>query len=198
MERKENALLKHFFVFGIDPEIQKEIIEKKLKILPDKAFPKILSSHSLEGEEDIFALIKKDIENEDNLIHYIFPMKTDYLNELKTDDYDERKGKFKKAYSDYIIYSKKDSKIFDGLYWDYNYYFYHYFQYRFTLENGTEIFLFFGVLIFFEEVHTYKKDKKNEKPTNLFLGKALVFVSEKPIFYFMEKIFERNSLRIFC
>ena len=28
MERKENALLKHFFVFGIDPEIQKEIIEK--------------------------------------------------------------------------------------------------------------------------------------------------------------------------
>ena len=162
MDKNENALLKHFFSFGIDPETQKEIIEKKLKILPDKVFPKILFSYSLEGEEGIFSLIKKDLETEDNLIHYIFPMKTDYLNELKTDDYDERKGKFKKAYTDYIIYSQKDSKVFDGFYWDFNYYFYHYFQYRFTLENGTEIFLNFGVLIFYEDVHTNEKKKKRK------------------------------------
>ena len=196
MEKNENALLKHFFSFGIDPEAQKEIIEKKLKILPDKVFPKILSSYSLEGEEGIFNLIKKDLENEDNLIHYIFPMKTDYLDELKTDDYDERKGKFKKVYTDYIIYSQKDSKVFDGFYWDFNYYFYHYFQYRFTLDNGTEIFLNFGVLIFYEEAHTYEK-KKKEKPTNLFLGKALVLVSEKPIFYFMEKMLKEIHSEFF-
>ena len=191
MEKNENALIKHFFSFGIEPETQKEIIEKKLKVLPDKVFPKILSSYSLEGEEVIFSLIRKDIENEDNLIHYIFPMKTNYLDELKTADYDERKGKFKKVYTDYIIYAENNSKIFDGFYWDFNYYFFHYFKYRLTLDNGTEIFLFFGVLIFFEEVHTYEKTKKKdkkEKPMNLFLGKALVLVSEKPIFYFMEKI----------
>ena len=108
MNKNDNSLLKYFFIIGIKDEICQEIIDNKLKTLPEKTSPQILSSYSLEGDTSLFTLIKNSLNENEDLKNNIFPMKSDYLEYIIREDYDEKqKISIKKVFDDYLIHSKK-------------------------------------------------------------------------------------------
>ena len=147
-----------------------------------------MSSYSLEGKTSIFELIKNNIDKNDELKNNLFPMKSDYLDFILSEDYDEAiMGKIKSNFTDYIIYTNEDySKE----------HFYHCFQYEFERENGFTLNLNFGVLIFYEKINSVemnlqKMKKKHKKDKDIYLGKALVLISDKAVFSLMKNILEK-------
>ena len=92
-------------------------------------------------------------------------MKSDYLDFILSEDYDEAiMGKIKNNFTDYIIYTNEDySKE----------HFYHCFQYEFERENGFTLNLNFGVLIFYEKINSIEmnlqKMKKNIKKIKIYI-----------------------------
>ena len=115
-------------------------------------------------------------------------MKTDYLNDIIKQDLDEEKIKnIKKVYFDYIIKAKKDCAPE---------HFYHCFQYELDRGTGHDLVLNFGVLIFYEnlyqiDIEKNEKNKRNNNDIDIYLGKALVLISDKPTFSLMKKILEK-------
>ena len=115
-------------------------------------------------------------------------MKTDYLDIIINDDYDEKKvRKLKDVFSDYIIKINNDKKVPEHVY--------HCFQYE--IDKGTihDLILNFGVLIFYEKINIIAQNEKQEIKkqinNNIYSAKALILISDKPIFSLMRQILEK-------
>ena len=148
----------------------------------------------MEGDTSLFTLIKNSLNENEDLKNNIFPMKSDYLEYIIREDYDEKqKISIKKVFDDYLIHSKKNYS---------QNHFYHCFQYEIEKNTGHDLILYFSVLVFYEKNFTIgmklkelnnqdnKKDKKKDD-TNIYLGKSIILISDKPIFSLIKKILER-------
>ena len=196
----DDYLLKYFYIYGVSDKI-KDIL--KLKEFNPKNIikPKVLSSYSAEGKTELFEILTNKINDEEYLGHNIFPKQANFLSdityypdplELPTLNITEN------PFNQYIY----NVKTFDQR----PEHFSHCFQYKFKLDEKSEdnISLYFTVLIFYEnatnESDLYQEKTENEtkfftifsysKFYHCFIGKALILVSEKPIFSFMKEILE--------
>ena len=130
MIKSDTSLLKYFFLLGLSEKIKEKILQDIKNKIPNNYIPEVLTYYSNEGINSLFDSIKKNLgKNENNdydLLNNIFPMKSDYLDIITSDDYDEVKVKsIKDTYSDYIIkINNKDKNIPE--------HFYHCFQYEFN------------------------------------------------------------------
>ena len=190
MNKNENSLVQYFFIMGAGDESRQLLKNNKDNNIPYIP-PEILSSYSIDGYTGIFHFIKKQLETNKDLMNNIFPMKTDYLDLLLDPEFDESKIlDVKKVYSDYII---RTNNIFPPPH------FYHCFQYELSRETTDNLILNFGVLIFYENLNDIdlKENEKNKikqndnNNINIYLGKALVLISDKMIFSLMKQILEK-------
>lgn len=183
MKKNEKLLLKYFFVIGINEEERKIIIENKKNNTKFSSTPTIISSYSVEGESKLFSLIKENLNGDNkDLENNIFPMKTDYLDIIANDDYEvEQMGNIKSVYSDYIIETTENKEPE---------HFYHCFQYELDNGKGNDLILNFGVLIFYENINQIEPNEQNNK-NNIYIGKALVLISEISVFSLMKEILEK-------
>ena len=191
MIENQNSLLKYLFLFGFsDKSIEQILINKKNNLVSDY-IPELLSFYSNEGINSKFNMIKEKFNpNNDNycdLMNNIFPMKTDYLDIITSIDYDEANVKnIKKLFTDYIIEINGENKNIPE-------HIYHCFQYEMDIGTIEDLILNFGVLIFYENIIKDKNeeflDKNND--VKIYCGKALVLISEKPIFSLMKQILEK-------
>lgn len=182
MKKDDNPLLKYYFQLKVVN--QEENISKNIPAFSTE----IIRSYSLEGVTSLFNLVKTNLNENNDLQNNIFPMKTDYLDYVTSKDYDEEKMRDIKAdLSDYLVKAKKDSLLEP---------FYHCFQYELEVNTGQDIVLNFGVFNYYEQdlllelqLEGGKKKKKKDKKT--YVGKALILVSDKPIFSLMKKILDK-------
>ena len=192
MIENQNSLVKYLFLFGLsDKSIEQLLTDKKNNNFTSNYIPEILSFYSSDGINSKFNMIKEKFnpnnENYSDLMNNIFPMKTDYLDIITSDDYDEANVKnIKKLFTDYIIEINDENKNIPE-------HIYHCFQYEMDIGAIEDLILNFGVLIFYENII---KDKKEElldknKDAKIYAGKALVLISEKPIFSLMKQILEK-------
>ena len=195
MSNNNRFLLKYFFMCGIEEKI-KDILKINAFKEDNTISPILLSSYSAEGKTEIFEAIKVKM-NEDKYLQYnIFPIIANYFSDFIFPENDSPKLKLKSnPFNQYI----KTVKSFDQV----PEHFCHCFQYGFQLkEDREDICLNLSVLLFFENV-TDERDlytEENErswynsffysKYYHTFVPKALILVSEKPIFSFMNKILE--------
>ena len=195
MRREDKNLIKYIFILGITNENKQKIFQNELNNYSFLS-PEILSCYSIENETQLFLSIKKNIDiNKDpkekpnnDLRNNIFPMKSDYLDKIIDPDFEEENiSNVKSVFSDYIIKTKNNFPPE---------HFYHCFQYELTTDNSNDLILNFGVLIFYENIIPIEFQEKEEKndDINIYLGKALIFVSEKPVFSLMKKILEKIYL----
>ena len=190
MIKNDNSLLKYLFLLGLPEKTKVQILEDINNNISNSYLPEVLSYYSNEGINSMFESIKKNFGKNDSkdydLLNNIFPMKSDYLDIITSDEYDEVKVKeIKNTYSDYIIKIKKDKNSPE--------HFYHCFQYEFNKGEVDDLILNFGVLIFYENIidDENKKQIIEEDDINIYIGKALVLISEKPIFSLMKQILEK-------
>lgn len=182
MKKDENPLLKYFFELKVLS--QEENISKNIPAISTE----IIRTYSIEGVTSLFNLIKTNLNENNDLKNNIFPMKTDYLDYITNKDYDEEKMRDIKAdLSDYIVKTKKDSLLEP---------FYHCFQYELEANTGQDIILNFGVFNYYEqdlllELQLEGGKKKKKKEGKTYVGKALILISDKPIFSLMKKILEK-------
>ena len=185
MIKKEKSLLKYIFLVGLSDKIKEDILENFNESFPFDYLPKVLSYYSSEGINSIFNSIKENLETNLDLLNNIFPMKTDYLEIIMNDDYDEKKvRKLKDVFINYIIKIYDDKKVPEHIY--------HCFQYE--IDKGTlhDLILNFGVLIFYEKiVQNEKQEIKKQINNNIYSAKALILISDKPIFSLMRQILEK-------
>ena len=188
MIKKEKSLLKYIFLVGLSDKIKEDILENFNESFPFNDLPKVLSYYSSEGINSIFNSIKENLEINLDLLNNIFPMKTDYLEIIMNDDYDEKKvRKLKDVFSDYIIKINNDKKVPEHVY--------HCFQYE--IDKGTihDLILNFGVLIFYEKINIVvqngKQEIKKQINNNIYSAKALILISDKPIFSLIRQILEK-------
>ena len=188
MIKKEKSLLKYIFLVGLSDKIKEDILENFNESFPFNDLPKVLSYYSSEGINSIFNSIKENLETNLDLLNNIFPMKTDYLEIIMNDDYDEKKvRKLKNVFIDYIIKIYDDKKVPEHIY--------HCFQYE--IDKGTihDLILNFGVLIFYEKINIVvqngKQEIKKQINNNIYSAKALILISDKPIFSLMRQILEK-------
>ena len=191
MIENQNSLVKYLFLFGLSDKSIEQLLTGEKNNLTSNYIPEILSFYSSEGINSKFNMIKEKFnpknENYTDLMNNIFPMKSDYLDIITSDDYDERNVKnIKKLFTDYIIEINDENKNVPE-------HIYHCFQYEMDIGAIEDLILNFGVLIFYENII---KDKKEEfldknKVAKIYAGKALVLISEKPIFSLMKQILEK-------
>ena len=188
MIKKEKSLLKYIFLVGLSDKIKEDILENFNESFPFNDLPKVLSYYSSEGINSIFNSIKENLETNLDLLNNIFPMKTDYLEIIMNDDYDEKKvRKLKDVFINYIIKIYDDKKVPEHIY--------HCFQYE--IDKGTlhDLILNFGVLIFYEKINIVvqngKQEIKKQINNNIYSAKALILISDKPIFSLMRQILEK-------
>ena len=188
MIKKEKSLLKYIFLVGLSDKIKEDILENFNESFPSNDLPKVLSYYYSEGINSIFNSIKENLETNLDLLNNIFPMKTDYLEIIMNDDYDEKKvRKLKNVFIDYIIKIYDDKKVPEHIY--------HCFQYE--IDKGTlhDLILNFGVLIFYEKINiaaqNEKQEIKKQIKNNIYSAKALILISDKPIFSLMRQILEK-------
>ena len=182
MKKDDNPLLKYYFQLKVVN--QEENISKNIPAFSTE----IIRFYSLEGVTSLFNLVKTNLNENNDLKNNIFPMKTDYLDYVTSKDYDEEKMRDIKAdLSDYIVKAKKDSLLEP---------FYHCFQYELEVNTGQDIVLNFGVFNYYEqdlllELQLEGGKKKKKKDRKTYVGKALILVSDKPIFSLMKKILDK-------
>ena len=121
MIKNDNSLIKYFFLLGLSEKTKEQILEDINNNESNSYIPEVLSYYSNEGINSMFDSIKKNLgknESKDyDLLNNIFPMKSDYLDIITSDEYDEVKVKeIKDTYSDYIIRIKKVFRIYLKLY----------------------------------------------------------------------------------
>ena len=196
MSNKNNFLLKYFFMCGVEKKI-KDILKINSFKEDNTINPVLLSSYSAEGKTELFEAIKNKI-NEDKYLKYnIFPKIADYLSDFVfPENLDSPKLQLSSnPFNQYI----KTMKSFDQV----PEHFCHCFQYAFQIkEDREDICLNFSVLLFYENVtderDLYKEDKERSwynsflysQYYHTFVPKAIILVSEKPIFSFMKEILE--------
>jgi hypothetical protein len=196
MSEENDYLLKYFFLYGIS-----ENIKQKLKL---NAFnqnnninPILLSSYSAEGKSNLFQILEKELNNNEYLRDNIFPKKANFLNDVY---FPENPNEFPSLeittnpFNQYI----HEVKSFDQK----PEHFSHCFQFFFKIDENSDnnILLNFAVLIFYENV-TNENELFEEKDSwrafffkskyyNTYVPKALILVSDLPIFNLMHQILE--------
>ena len=144
MNKKDKSLLNYFFLLGLSDKYIEQIKLDDESNIQMNQLPKVLSFYSNEGNTNLFKSIKENLESNIDLLNNIFPMKSDYLDIISSDEYDEKIVKnLKDVFIDYIIRTE-DNKCPNHIY--------HCFQYE--LDRGTvhDLILNFGVLIFYENI----------------------------------------------
>lgn len=197
---KHNCLLKYFFLYGVPEEIKNDLKINGLKE-QNNISPVVLSSYSYseEGDNELFNVLKSKLNEDNYLKNNIFPIQENYLcvvnfplDVLESPTLTIKSNPF----NQYI----DSSSSFENMPQPFN----HCFQYIFKLDETKEdsVILNFTVLIFYENVADVKdryEEKLNKsllssflfpisKYFNIFIGKALILVSEKPIFSLMREI----------
>ena len=159
--------------------------------------PKILSYYSYEGLNSLFKSIQENFETNFDLMNNIFPMKSDYLDIITNGDFDETEiRKIKNTFDDYIIEINNNENIPEHIY--------HCFQYEFDKGAFQDLILNFGVLIFYENIikkninEIINKDNNTTNNTNIYSAKALILISEKPIFSLMKQTLEKIYSDFIC
>ena len=199
MSDKENHLLKYFFIYGISEEVKNDLRTNGFNE-NNKIKPTILSSYSAEGKTEIFEALKNRLNEDYFLQNNIFPIKEDYLCNVNfpLDILEAPTLKIKSNPFNQYIYTVSS---FDEEPQPFN----HCFQYIFKIDENTDYntILNFTVLIFYENV----KDEKDLFGENqqmslfsslsslifnnsnyIFVAKAILLISEKPIFSLMREI----------
>ena len=199
MSDKNDYLLKYFFVVGV-PEYLKEDLKINEVKEDNKISPVLLSSYSAEGKTKLYEEVEKLFKEDIYLINNIFPIKADFLSNVIFDSNPLEPPSLNlksNPFNQYIYTVNSFNQMPE--------YFTHCFQYIFKLDEKSEdnIILNFCVLVFFENV-TDEKDlliERNSKGpisyyfykskyNQTFIGKAIILVSEKPIFSLMKEILE--------
>ena len=195
---KNELLLKYFFLYGIPEEETKKYKTNELKE-DNNLNPILLSSYSAEGKTELFKMCEQLLDEDIYLQNNIFPKKADFLSDLifHKNILDPPTLKLKKnPFNQYIYNANSFSNIPEP--------FSHCFQYIFKMDETKEdnIILNFAVLIFFENVTDERDLFEENKEKNIFsflskskyyhtfIGKAIILVSEKPIFSLMIKILQ--------
>ena len=195
---KKELLLKYFFICGVPEEEKNKYKINELKE-DNNLNPILLSSYSAEGKTELFKMCEKLLNEDVYLQNNIFPKKADFLSDLifQKNILDLPTLKLKRnPFNQYIYNANSFSNIPDR--------FNHCFQYIFKIDETKEdgIILNFAVLIFFENVTDERDLFEEKKERNLltfftkskyyhtFIGKAIILVSEKPIFSLMIKILQ--------
>ena len=202
MSEENDYPLKYFFLYGVSEDI-KNILKLNYFRKDNKINPTLLSSYSAEGKTNLYQHIQKELKNSQYLRDNIFPKKANFLSEI---NFPENVNEFptidikENPFNQYIhLVTSFDKKPE---------HFYHCFQYFFKLdeESGNNFLLNFAVLIFYENV-TNEDELLIEKETswkaylwkskynNIYVPKALILVSDLPIFNIMKHILEKlNSI----
>ena len=202
MSEENDYPLKYFFLYGVSEDI-KNILKLNYFRKDNKINPTLLSSYSAEGKTNLYQHIQKELKNSQYLRDNIFPKKANFLSEI---NFPENVNEFPtidikdNPFNQYIhLVTSFDKKPE---------HFYHCFQYFFKLdeESGNNFLLNFAVLIFYENV-TNEDELLIEKETswkaylwkskynNIYVPKALILVSDLPIFNIMKHILEKlNSI----
>ena len=206
MSEENDYLLKYLFLMGVP-----ENITSTLKLSPldrnNTITPSLLSSYSAEGMTDLFKLIQKELNNDQYLRDNIFPKKSNFLSDIEfPEDINEPPSLQLKTnpFNDYLYEAENFAQIRP--------HFIHCFQYNFQLNEKIEnsIFLNFAVLIFYENVTNEDElleEKENSwvawvpffwksKYHHIYVAKALILVSDKPVFSLMKEILENIYQKI--
>ena len=202
MSEDNDYILKYFFLYGVSEEIKDKLkfnyFDKNNTITP-----KILSSYSAEGKTDLFISLQEKLDNDEYLKNNIFPKNSSFFSEIEfPEDIKEplieiKTNHFNQYISEVKNFSEKKNHFF------------HCFQSFFPLDqNGlNNILLNFGVLIFYEnvtnEIELLEEKEKSwvayfwkSKYSNIYLPKALILISDKPIFSLMKEILEKIYIQI--
>ena len=203
MSEENEYLLKYFFLCGV-PEKIKDNMKVNYFNPNNKISPILLSSYSAEGETDLFKSLQKQINNDIYLKETIFPKKATFLSDVQ----------FPKDINE-VPYVDININPFNQYIYEVSSFeqkkehFCHCFQsYVKASENSDySILLNFAVLIFYENV-TNEKELLEEKETswmaylwkskynNIYVPKALILVSDFPIFSLMKEILEKLYIKI--
>ena len=203
MSEENEYLLKYFFLCGV-PEKIKDNMKVNYFNPNNKISPILLSSYSAEGETDLFKSLQKQINNDIYLKETIFPKKATFLSDVQ----------FPKDINE-VPYVDININPFNQYIYEVSSFeqkkehFCHCFQsYVKASENSDySILLNFAVLIFYENV-TNEKELLEEKETswraylwkskysNIYVPKALILVSDFPIFSLMKEILEELYIKI--
>ena len=199
MSDRNDYLLKYFFVVGVPEDMKEDLKINEVKD-DNNLTPTLLSSYSAEGKTELFEGVKNLFNEDIYLLNNIFPKKADFLSNVIFDSNPLEPPTLhlkSNPFNQYIYTVNSFNQRPE--------YFTHCFQYIFKLDEKSEdnIILNFSVLVFFENV-TDEKDLLNERNSkrfisyylykskyyHTFIGKAIILVSEKPIFSLMKEILE--------
>ena len=200
MSEENDYILKYFFLYGISERVKN--ILKLNKFNPNNTIsPELLASYSAEGRTPLFKLLEYELKNNEYLKNNIFPKKSTFFSDINFEEnvnepvIDIKENQF----NQYInVVSSFDQK---------KPHFFHCFQSFFQVDQNSfnNNLLNFGVLIFYENVVNEEElleEKKNSwvylwsKYYNVYVPKALILVSDKPVFSLMEQILEKIYLQI--
>ena len=202
MSEENENILKYFFLYGVSEKI-KDIL-KLNKFNPNNTIsPTLLASYSAEGKTALFKLLEDELINNEYLKNNIFPKKSKFFSDIHFEEnisepiIDIKENQF----NQYInVVSSFDQK---------KPHFFHCFQSFFQVDQNSvnNNLLNFGVLIFYENVVNINElldEKENSwmaylwksKYYNVYVPKALILVSDKPIFSLMKQILEKMYIQI--
>ena len=197
MSEGNDYVLKYFFLYGIS-----EDIKQKLKLNTfnqnNNINPVVLSSYSAEGKTKLFQFLQKELNNNQYLKDNIFPKKANFLSDVIFPENIYEFPTLEIAANPFNQYIH-EVESFDQK----PEHFYHCFQSFSKLDENSDnnILLNFAVLIFYENV-TNEDELFEEKETSLmaylwkskyyntYVPKALILVSDLPIFNLMIQILE--------
>ena len=202
MSYNNDYLLKYFFILGVPDEVRDELKINTIKE-ENTISPVLLSSYSAEGKTELFECLKNLLNNDSYLKDNIFPKKANFLSDLVfyNDPLEPPTLELKSnPFNQYI----NNESSFDQR----PEHFSHCFQYIFKLDENSEdnIILNFSVLVFFENATTERdllEEQKyfessffgsifgKSKYYHNFIGKAIILVSESPVFSLMKEILEK-------
>ena len=172
-EIRGEEIMKYFLLVG------NELSEFYNSDFMDKLNPRVLSSYSIEGDTEEFRLLKKTVNNDSMIRNTIFPIKADFLNDIKhPDDFDELEEEFfpkhKKPFYHTHAYTSKEKKRRPHIY------------HCQLVKNYSEPFYYewyFHILLFYEDV-------KSVKGEYLFVPKAMVIITHEPYVTLVKDILE--------
>ena len=202
MSEENDYILKYFFLYGVSEKI-KDILKLNYFNQNNTISPSLLASYSAEGKTDLFKLLESELKNNEYLKNNIFPKKSTFFSDINFEEninepiIDIKTNQF----NQYInVVSSFDQK---------KPYFFHCFQSFFQVDqnNVNNNLLNFGVLIFYENVTNENElfeEKENSwvaylwksKYSNIYVPKALILVSDLPVFSLMKQILEKMYLQI--
>ena len=206
MSDKDNFLLKYFFICGVPEEVKNDL---KINGFNENnnINPILLSSYSAEGRTQLFEVLKNKLNEDYFLQNNIFPKKADFLYDVNfpLEPLESPTLEIKTNPFNQYIYT---ASSFDEMPDPFN----HCFQYILKLDENQDdnIILNCTVLIFYENVSEekdlFKEEVEKQKKSffsslfsllynksepnlnNIFVAKALILISEKPIFSLMREI----------